>query len=166
MKAEDLLKNIDNAFLKRKTGSSMDERMSRLYALKGYTLESGRALRFLYTNQEKDTLGEIASCLDISKSQITKIIDRFEADGLVVREKDRTDRRVQHAVLTGEGRQKASELEEYCQDFHKTVMTYLPLEEMETYFRVKKLISAQMWNQLREYEENGAFRAKQEQKQE
>src|SRR6185503_20209605 len=52
------------------------------------------------------TLGEIAQRLKCVRSNVTQLVDRLEADGLVRREADPGDRRSTRAVLTPEGRDR------------------------------------------------------------
>jgi len=65
---------------------------------------------------ERDLLGHISRCGDdwkmkdfaaalcVSKTAVTKLINRLEADGLVERVPSSVDRRVTHIELTGPGR--------------------------------------------------------------
>ncbi|MCX7791670.1 MAG: MarR family transcriptional regulator [Chloroflexaceae bacterium] len=50
-------------------------------------------------------LTDLSERLLVDKSTITRIVDRLESAGLVRREADPDDRRVQRVVLTGEGQQ-------------------------------------------------------------
>ncbi len=52
------------------------------------------------------TLAEMCACV---RSNITQLLDRLEAGGLVARVEDPTDRRLKRAVLTEAGRQRHSE---------------------------------------------------------
>src|SRR6266513_862230 len=49
-------------------------------------------------------LGQLAERLACVKSNVTQLVDRLEADGLVSREADPNDRRSRLAVLTDAGR--------------------------------------------------------------
>lgn len=49
---------------------------------------------------------ELSRRIYLSKAGITKMMDRLESAGLVVRERSRTDRRVVNAKLTAAGRDK------------------------------------------------------------
>src|SRR5213593_3717633 len=49
-------------------------------------------------------LGQLAERLSCVKSNVTQLVDRLEADGLVSRAADSTDRRSRLAVLTEAGR--------------------------------------------------------------
>src|SRR6266481_8926362 len=50
-------------------------------------------------------LGQLADRLACVKSNVTQLVDRLEADGLVTREPDPSDRRSRLAVITNAGRQ-------------------------------------------------------------
>ncbi len=50
-------------------------------------------------------LGQLAERLSCVKSNVTQLVDRLEADGLVERASDPSDRRSRLAVLTDSGRQ-------------------------------------------------------------
>lgn len=64
--------------------------------------------QFSVLNTLDDNLGwrltDVSSRLLIDKSTVTRIIDRLERAGLVRRDADPTDRRVQRVVLTDRGR--------------------------------------------------------------
>ncbi len=51
-------------------------------------------------------LTDLSERLLVDKSTITRIVDRLESAGLVRREADPDDRRVQRVVLTGQGRER------------------------------------------------------------
>lgn len=52
------------------------------------------------------TLGELAQRLACVRSNVTQLVDRLEADGLVRREPDPADRRSIRAVITDSGRER------------------------------------------------------------
>ena len=54
-------------------------------------------------------MSELASSVLLSQSGITRLVDRLERDGLVVREACASDRRGLLARLTGEGRRRLAE---------------------------------------------------------
>jgi len=67
------------------------------------------ALRALSEAGESLPLTELAGRLACVKSNITQLVDRLEADGLVAREPDPSDRRTRLAVLTPAGRKAVKE---------------------------------------------------------
>lgn len=54
-------------------------------------------------------LGQLAERLACVKSNVTQLVDRLEADGLVAREGDPTDKRCRRAVITDLGRRAREE---------------------------------------------------------
>ena len=72
--------------------------MAKLMALKALS-EAGESL----------PLGQLAGRLSCVKSNITQLVDRLEADGLVARRLDPNDRRTKLAVLTAAGRKACDE---------------------------------------------------------
>jgi DNA-binding MarR family transcriptional regulator len=70
----------------------------------GLSLPKFAALAQLHASGESLPLGELAERLACVKSNVTQLVDRLEADGLVSREPDPNDRRSRLAVLTAAGR--------------------------------------------------------------
>ncbi len=78
----------------------MEGRLTRV----GLSLPKLSALHHLVLAGEALPLGELAGRLACVKSNVTQLIDRLEADGLVRRAPDPNDRRSRLAVLTAAGR--------------------------------------------------------------
>ncbi|MCU1461141.1 MAG: regulatory protein MarR [Acidimicrobiales bacterium] len=57
----------------------------------------------LNTTRGRRRMSELAESVLISRSGLTRLIDRMEAAGLVAREQSRNDRRGSEAVLTADG---------------------------------------------------------------
>lgn len=70
----------------------------------GLSLPKLAALHHLHAAGESLPLGELAARLACVKSNVTQLIDRLEADGLVSRAPDPNDRRLRLAVMTSAGR--------------------------------------------------------------
>jgi DNA-binding MarR family transcriptional regulator len=80
----------------------------------GLSLAKLAALGRLSEAGESLPLGQLADRLSCVKSNVTQLVDRLEADGLVSRTSDPNDRRSRLAVLTDAGRiayQKGSEIQ-------------------------------------------------------
>jgi DNA-binding MarR family transcriptional regulator len=75
----------------------------------GLSLAKLAALRELAAAGESLPLGQLAARLSCVKSNITQLVDRLEADGLVARKPDPHDRRARLAELTAAGRRAARE---------------------------------------------------------
>jgi DNA-binding MarR family transcriptional regulator len=70
----------------------------------GLSLAKLAALNRLAEAGESLPLGQLAERLSCVKSNVTQLVDRLEADGLVSRTSDPSDRRSRLAVLTDAGR--------------------------------------------------------------
>ena len=70
----------------------------------GLSLAKLAALQVLAEAGESLPLSQLADRLSCVKSNITQLVDRLEADGLVRREADPHDRRARLATLTAAGR--------------------------------------------------------------
>ena len=70
----------------------------------GLSLAKLGALRHLVLASEPLTLSQLAERHCCGKSNVTQLVDRLEADGLVARESDPDDRRTVRATVTASGR--------------------------------------------------------------
>ena len=70
----------------------------------GLSLATLGALRHLVLASEPLTLSQLAERHCCGKSNVTQLVDRLEADGLVARESDPGDRRTVRATVTSAGR--------------------------------------------------------------
>src|SRR4051812_11876095 len=80
----------------------------------GLSIAKLAALHVLARAGESLPLGQLAERLSCVKSNVTQLVDRLEADGLVSRAADPNDRRSRLAVLTAAGRKayvKGSEIQ-------------------------------------------------------
>src|SRR5216684_5986453 len=90
--------------------SRLEDRLSDV----GLSIAKLAALHQLTAAGESLPLGQLAERLACVKSNVTQLIDRLEADGLVNRTADPNDRRSRLAVLTDAGRiaySKGSEIQ-------------------------------------------------------
>jgi DNA-binding MarR family transcriptional regulator len=92
--------------------------MAKLMALKALS-EAGESL----------PLGHLAERLSCVKSNITQLVDRLEADGLVARKLDPNDRRTKLAVLTAAGRKACDEGTRVQRDVERALLKRLTRDE-------------------------------------
>jgi DNA-binding MarR family transcriptional regulator len=97
------VKPLDLLGLLHTAHTAQAEVESKLSTL-GLSLPKLLALKALSDAGEPVPLGQLAERLSCVKSNITQLIDRLEADGLVARESAPGDRRTKLAVLTAAGR--------------------------------------------------------------
>lgn len=82
------------------TAHSVQNRLESMMDEVGLTLAKFHAIDALARAGEPITLGEFASQLKCVRSNVTQLVDRLEADGLVKRVNDPSDRRTVLAVVT------------------------------------------------------------------
>src|SRR5438874_5390711 len=80
--------------------SRVESRLSEV----GLSIAKLAALHHLTQAGESLPLGQLAERLACVKSNVTQLVDRLEADGLVTRTSDPNDRRSRIAVLTDAGK--------------------------------------------------------------
>jgi DNA-binding MarR family transcriptional regulator len=94
--------------------SVLESRLEAKLSDVGLSLAKLAALNRLTEAGESLPLGQLAERLSCVKSNVTQLVDRLEADGLVSRTGDPNDRRSRLAVLTDAGRKayaKGSEIQ-------------------------------------------------------
>jgi len=84
--------------------SVLESRVETRLADVGLSLAKLAALHRLSEAGESLPLGQLADRLSCVKSNVTQLVDRLEADGLVNRTADPNDRRSRLAVLTDAGK--------------------------------------------------------------
>jgi DNA-binding MarR family transcriptional regulator len=88
------------------------------------------------------SLGDLAQHRSCVKSNITKLVDRLEADGLVVRLDDPTDRRGVLAEITPEGRRRQAEGERLIEQVEGAMTSDLAADDVAALRRVLRAIGA------------------------
>jgi DNA-binding MarR family transcriptional regulator len=86
------------------TSGVLEERVEARLSEIGLSLAKLAALHHLSQAGESLPLGQLAERLACVKSNVTQLVDRLEADGLVSRAGDPNDRRSRLALLTDAGR--------------------------------------------------------------
>ena len=84
--------------------SSLEARVEARLSEVGLSLPKLAALHQLSQAGDSLPLGQLAERLACVKSNVTQLVDRLEADGLVVRAADPNDRRSRLAVITENGK--------------------------------------------------------------
>ena len=101
---------------------------SKLNAV-GLSLAKLLALKVLVDAGDPLPLGQLAERLSCVKSNITQLVDRLEADGLVARLPDPKDRRARLAALTVAGRHACEQGERVRQESEATLLGRLTQDE-------------------------------------
>lgn len=82
------------------------------------------------------SLGELAHHRSCVKSNITKLVDRLEADGLVARRDDPDDRRGVLAEITAEGRRLQAEGERLIEEVERSLTRELAADDVAALRRI------------------------------
>ena len=84
----------------------IEERLEAVLADVGLSCAKFGALNVLVDQRKPISLSELAAKLTCVRSNITQLVDRLEADGLVKRTDDPVDRRAVCAEVTAPGRKR------------------------------------------------------------
>jgi DNA-binding MarR family transcriptional regulator len=87
-------------------GSAVEKRLEEALEQVGLSLAKYGALTHLVQASEPLSLSDCAARMTCVRSNITQLVDRLEADGLVRRVDDPTDRRGVRAAVTPLGQQR------------------------------------------------------------
>jgi DNA-binding MarR family transcriptional regulator len=83
---------------------ALEDRLEASLATVGLSMPKFSVLTELVSSANALPLSDLANRLSCVRSNMTQLVDRLEADGLVKRVDDPTDRRIVQAALTDEGR--------------------------------------------------------------
>ncbi len=97
----------------------------------GLSLAKLAALNRLTEAGESLPLGQLAERLSCVKSNVTQLVDRLEADGLVNRTSDPNDRRSRLAVLTASGRAAYAKGSQIQQETEREIFGVLTSDESD-----------------------------------
>jgi DNA-binding MarR family transcriptional regulator len=114
------------------TANCLESRVDSRLATVGLSLPKLAALCALVSAGDTVPLGQLAERLACVKSNVTQLIDRLEADGLVSRQSDPTDRRSRLAAITPAGRRAYDEGLRIQQDAEKDLFGALTADESAT----------------------------------
>jgi DNA-binding MarR family transcriptional regulator len=95
----------------------------------GLSIPKLAALQRLVEAGDSLPLGQLAERLACVKSNVTQLVDRLEADGLVTRAPDPNDRRSRLAVITDAGRQAYREGSQLQQDAERHLFAGLSADD-------------------------------------
>ncbi|MFW6079478.1 MAG: MarR family winged helix-turn-helix transcriptional regulator, partial [Gemmatimonadota bacterium] len=88
---------------------TVEARLEEALAEVGLSMAKHGVLRILVEAGEPMPLGELAKLQSCVRSNMTQLVDRLEADGLVRRVADPEDRRMVRAALTAAGEAREAE---------------------------------------------------------
>src|SRR3954471_16290203 len=111
---------------------TLESRVEEQLAEVGLSLPKLAALHQLSQAGDSLPLGQLAERLACVKSNVTQLVDRLEADGLVTRAADPSDRRSRLAVLTDSGKTAYAKGTQIRQQSEREIFGALSREESES----------------------------------
>ena len=122
--------------------SVLESRVEASLSEVGLSLAKLAALHRLTEAGDSLPLGQLADRLSCVKSNVTQLVDRLEADGLVNRTGDPNDRRSRIAVLTDAGRSAFAKGTEIRMRVECEMFGVLTTQETETLHRLLAKLQA------------------------
>ncbi len=114
----------------------LESRVEQKLAAVDLSLAKLAALHQLSQAGESLPLGQLADRLRCVKSNVTQLVDRLEADGLVSRTADSSDRRSRLAVLTDAGRKAYLRGSQIQSESERELFEALTPDEADTLHRL------------------------------
>ena len=121
---------------------SLEARLEAVLAPAGLSLAKFGVLSKLAAAGEPVALGCLAGLCSCVRSNMTQLIDRLEAEKLVERVADPSDRRSVKAALTAEGRARHAEGAEILDRAEREVFAFLGEEDRATLSRLLRLLES------------------------
>ena len=107
----------------------------------GITVHQLEVLRRLLEGEDM-TMREVAQVMGVGPSGATQLVDRLEQRGLVARERDPSDRRVQRVVATARARAAGKEFGTRLRSALDSVASVLDADELRIYVELSERIAA------------------------
>jgi DNA-binding MarR family transcriptional regulator len=131
--------------LLRAAGSLEDFVDTRLAGV-GLSIPKLAALQRLSDAGDTLPLGQLAERLACVKSNVTQLVDRLEADGLVARTSDPADKRSRLAIMTDAGRRARIEGARVQQEAEQELLAALSNDERERLTEILEKLRARLKN--------------------
>jgi len=116
--------------------------LSRMYnaiaAEYGITQTIGYIL--IFTTREGVPPSKIANLLGMKKSSLTRILQKMEDDGCIIRKEDVGDKRITRIFLTPKGVERRKIAKNTVLDFNDKLMKMVSKEDYEAFARVSNMI--------------------------
>lgn len=116
--------------------------LSRMYnaiaAEYGITQTIGYIL--IFTTREGVSPSKIANVLGMKKSSLTRILQKMEDDGCIIRKEDENDKRITRIFLTPKGVERRKIAKTTVLDFNDRLVEVVSREDYEAFARVSDMI--------------------------
>jgi DNA-binding MarR family transcriptional regulator len=115
---------------------ALEDRVEAALEKAGLSTPKFSVLSALVSTGEPLSLSELASRLSCVRSNMTQLVDRLEADGLVERIHDPADRRLVKAAITKEGRTRYLAGAEAMDELHRAFSANIQPEDRDAFARM------------------------------
>ncbi len=123
--------------------TSFSQDVAELLKARGLSAPQFNVLRILRGAGEAGlTCGEVAARLITKDSDITRLLDRLEKQGLVSRAREHDDRRIVITRITPRGKKALAELDEPIAALHKSQLGHLGARKLQALLRLLEEASA------------------------
>lgn len=110
----------------QRAASALSAPVADLLREAGLSAAQYNVLRILRGAPEEGlACGEVADRLVTRDPDMTRLLDRLEKSGLIVRSREKADRRVVTTRITGEGLRLLAQLDEPVADLHRRQLSHL-----------------------------------------
>lgn len=123
-----------------RVGRLWRRRVDHALAKHGLSQATALPLRILIFHGKPLRQGVLADELDIEGPSIVRLIDLLEAEGLVERREDPTDRRAKMLSLTPAGETMARQVEQIVGRLRNEILRGIPNDQLVTAFEVLRTI--------------------------
>ncbi|MEU7900758.1 MarR family transcriptional regulator [Nonomuraea sp. NPDC049152] len=104
-------------------------------------VDFGTLIRLARSPEQSLRMGDLAAQTGLSTSGVTRVVDRLERDGLVVRQACATDRRASYASLTDKGAEKLQALlPQHLTDIEDSFTGLLTEEQLDQFLATLRII--------------------------
>lgn len=107
-------------------GHQLEDRLEGALGAVDLSLAKLGVLRILSDAKDPMPLSELAAHSHCVRSNMTQLVDRLEADGLVKRVSDAHDRRIRRAALTPKGQRACEQGQQVVEAVERDVANALP----------------------------------------
>jgi len=123
------------------------EKDARHVARYGVSIVESRCIRTLYEHKQL-TVNQLAQKMSLTSGRVTRIIDGLVSKKRVVRESDKTDRRIFNLTLTPKGEKLAENLVQDHIQIHEEILSHIPSEYQQSTIELLKTLNDAMQNWL------------------
>lgn len=107
----------------------------------GLTLSPGQVAILLLLGREKETvMGDLGKGLEMDNAAVSRLADKLETRGLVVRELNPRNRRQMLIRITDAGLEQAATLKRIAMDANNRILSGFTREEIDVYKKVNQAI--------------------------